>query len=159
MEHVIGIGEYKISSEPADVLKTFSLGTCVGLVVYSNANRVMGMAHVALPNSDINQMDAADSPARYADKAVDLLVDEMKFRYGCKPSDMKVAVIGGFESRMSDQLKIGERNLEMVKHRLKSLGLRYNDNETGGAVSRTVAAAVRSGEIEITSYPMEDPNK
>lgn len=34
MEYVVGIGEYIISANQEDVVKTFALSTCVGIVIY-----------------------------------------------------------------------------------------------------------------------------
>jgi chemotaxis protein CheD len=155
MEYIVGIGEYAISANSNDVIKTFSLGTCVGLVVYSKSKKVMGLAHIALPDSNINLEDSEGCPARYADKAVDLLVNEMKYRYACSSYDLEVAIIGGFDGKMNDNFKIGERNIEVVTEKLKKMGIRCNSIETGGNKSRTVTAYVETGEVEILSYQME----
>ena len=43
MEYVIGIGEYIISANQEDVVKTFALSTCVGIVIYDVNKKILAM--------------------------------------------------------------------------------------------------------------------
>ena len=47
----IGIGELKVSNAAGDVLRSYGLGSCIGLVVLAPRQRTVGMLHVALPES------------------------------------------------------------------------------------------------------------
>jgi len=55
MVKIIGIGEYAISSSEDDIIKTYALASCVGLVVYNPIAKIVGMVHIALPDSNINR--------------------------------------------------------------------------------------------------------
>lgn len=153
MEHVVGIGGYGVSGNQADVIKTFALSTCVGLVYYSMRKRVMGMAHIQLPNSRAkNQQDA---PSRFADAAPEFLLREMMGKFGVTKGEILISLYGGIASRgEGDCFRIGEKNVQMVKAALKSLGLVYSDVDTGGWDSRTLVAHVSSGIVEVIKRPM-----
>ena len=51
MNHVVGISEFKISEDVGDTLITYSLGSCLGLVLYDPITKVGGMVHCLLPLS------------------------------------------------------------------------------------------------------------
>ena len=153
MEHVVGIGGYSISDNQDDVIKTFALSTCVGLVFYSLRRRVMGMAHVQLPNSRASS--SQDSPSRFADTAADFLLREMMSKSGVTKGEVLTSLFGGVDSRGdSDCFRIGEKNLQAVKAALKNLGLHYSDVDTGGHESRTLIAHVSTGVVEVIKRPL-----
>jgi len=151
MEHVIGIGGFAVSQAPADVVKTFALSTCVGLVYYCIPKHVLGMAHIQLPNS--RNMRAEDEPSRFADLAPRHLLDQM-IKLGVSRNQLLVSLYGGIDGTEMDVFRIGEKNIATVKATLKSLGLVYSDVDTGGHDSRTLVAYVASGIVEVIKRPM-----
>ena len=149
MQHIIGLGEYAISNNPLDTIKTFALSTCVGIVLSDPYMRVMSMAHVVMPNSSIDKVESLKTPTRYADTAVDFLLSKMLYSYGCKTNNLKISLYGGIESKYGDYFNIGERNVECIKQILKFKNLGFNYLETGGSYSRTITGFVANGEIEV----------
>lgn len=153
MEHVVGIGGFAVSNDPNDIIKTFALSTCVGLVYYSMRKRCMGMAHIQLPNS--RAMRAEDKPSRFADMAPEHLLKLMMQKYGCTKGEILISLYGGIAGRgAGDCFCIGDKNIDTVKSTLKRLGLVYSDVDTGGADSRTLVAFVNSGIVEVIKRPM-----
>ena len=151
MDHCVGIGGYAISGGQEDVIKTFALSTCVGIVYYSMRKRVLGMVHIQLPSSS-NATD--NNPSRYADLAPGFLLKEMQRKYSLTKGELLVSLFGGIDPRESDFFRIGEKNVREVKKTLKELGLVYSDVDTGGADSRTLIAYVSSGIVEVIKRPM-----
>ncbi|MDL2288057.1 chemotaxis protein CheD [Oscillospiraceae bacterium OttesenSCG-928-F05] len=151
MEYIVGIGEYATSGRTGDVIKTFALATCVGLVYYSMRRRVMGMAHIQLPNG---QNAGENNPTRYADLAPDFLMQEMMKKHGCTKGEILVSLYGGIDGRAQDCFRIGEKNLAIVRAKLKEIGLVYSDVDTGGKDSRTLVADVGTGIVEVIKRPM-----
>ena len=49
MDRIIGIGEYIISDDPEDSIKTFALASCVAVTFYNPFIHLAGMVHIALP--------------------------------------------------------------------------------------------------------------
>ena len=86
MDIIIGIGEFAISDNPQVVIKTFALGSCIAVVMQCPQNGVLGMAHIALPSSEINREESNSRPGYYADTAIALLLDRFMNKYKCRKS-------------------------------------------------------------------------
>ena len=156
MDIVIGIGEYAISDNEQDVLKTFSLGSCVAVTVYSPKKKVLGMVHIALPNSNIDLVASKFKPGHFADTAIPLLLDIFLSKYGCNKYDLIFNMYGGSKStQTNDIFKIGERNIDTVVDILDKNNVTLSKCETGGFMSRTIEAAVISGNVILNSYPLK----
>ncbi len=153
MELVVGIGEFESSNNPADVIKTFALSTCVGLIFYSAQKHCMGMSHIQLPFHRDVTSDA--SPSRFADTAPAFMLQEMTNAYGVTKGELLISLYGGIDPRdEKDCFRVGEKNVFFVKRAIKQLGLSYCDADTGGSVSRTLVASVGSGIVEVVKRPM-----
>ncbi|MDR0324829.1 MAG: chemotaxis protein CheD [Oscillospiraceae bacterium] len=153
MEHVVGIGGYAVSGSPDDVIKTFALSTCVGLVYYSMRKRAMAMAHIQLPVC--RSMSTGDKPSRFADMAPEFLLKEMQQKHAVTPREVLISLYGGIDGRgAGDCFRIGEKNLQVVKDTLRKLGLVYNEVDTGGQESRTLVAYTSTGIVEVIKRPM-----
>ena|GEM_PF-395930 len=153
MEHIVGIGGFAVSGDGPDVIKTFALSTCVGMVFYSLRKRCMGMAHIQLPNS--RAAHAEDKPSRFADVAPKFLLDQMISKFGMTKGEVLISLYGGIDGRgETDCFRIGEKNLATVKAAFKALGLVYNEVDTGGCDSRTLVAYVGTGVVEVIKRPM-----
>ncbi|MCL2003387.1 MAG: chemotaxis protein CheD [Oscillospiraceae bacterium] len=153
MEHVVGIGGYAVSNGPDDIIKTFALATCIGLVYYSMRKRVLAMAHIQLPVC--RAMNGSDKPSRFADVAPEFLLNEMTAKHGVTGREILISLYGGVESiSPGDCFNIGEKNLAEVKNALKKLGLIYNEADTGGHESRTLVAHTSTGIVEVIKRPM-----
>ena len=55
----VDISDMKVSTNPEEILVTYSLGSCVGVVLYDPVVRVGGMIHCMLPLSRIDPEKAA----------------------------------------------------------------------------------------------------
>jgi len=153
MEYVIGIGGYAISDNQADVIKTFALSTCVGMVYYSTRKRAMGMAHIQLPNS--RTASGSDTPSRFADVAPAFLLGQMMKSYDLAKGEIHISLYGGIDGRgESDCFRIGEKNLATVKAAFKNMGLAYSEVDVGGTESRTLVGHVSSGIVDVLKRPM-----
>lgn len=153
MEHIVGIGGYALSEGPDDVIKTFALSTCVGIVYYSMRKRVMGMAHIQLPSSRV--MHTGDKLSRFADTAPEFLANEMIKKFGLTKREILISLYGGIVARnAADCFRIGEKNIETVKAAIRNLGMVYSDVDTGGNESRTLVAYTATGIVEVIKRPM-----
>lgn len=149
MQILVGIGEYKTSSNKGDVLATFALASCVGVVMYSPEKRVMGMAHVMLPDSKINKVDSTNNPGKYADMAVRNLYRELNNKYGVLKAGLHVSIFGGLDSRRNSNFYIGENNVKTVLQELGNMGIKRVYRNTGGSKPRTIYGHVSDGRIEM----------
>ncbi|MDP4145765.1 MAG: chemotaxis protein CheD [Bacillota bacterium] len=154
MEKVIGIGEWAVSNNINDSIKTYALGSCVAVTVYCFDKRVLGMAHIALPYSGIKVTEAKPE-AYFADKALPLLIDKV-CQLSLEPSPkLIIKLFGGAQSNNRlDVFNVGQRNIAAIKNILEQQGFPYDSLNTGGNVSRTVSAYVADGNCEVHKYPL-----
>jgi chemotaxis protein CheD len=154
MDKIIGIGDYAISNDPADVLKTFALASCVAITVYNPILHLAGMVHIALP-FPANQEEAELRPWYYAASGIPLLIDKMTWEFGSRRENLQVKLFGGAESQNSeDYFKIGSRNVKAAQEIISRMDLRIAKAQTGGTLSRSITMSVQTGEIEMTTLPI-----
>ena len=102
MLRIVGVGEILIDDDPKDTVMTFALGSCVALTIYAPSRKVLGMAHIALPDSSINPMKSLESPGYFADTGGDA------FQIGTRNIETIEAILRGY--RLSyDASQIGGR--------------------------------------------------
>jgi len=147
----IGIGEMKISKLPGDILRSYALGSCIGLVVLAPSHRAVGMLHVALPESKINLQLAKDQPGMFADTGVPYLLQEME-RLGCTTADLVVKIAGGASIMDKEAtFEIGKRNILAVKKTLWRYRLGPVGEDVGDVISRTMSVSVDTGIVTVSS--------
>ncbi len=143
-EYLVGIGEFRVAKGFA-VLKTIGLGSCLGLALYDPLEKIGGLAHVMLPKSHNGTVRSA----KYADHAVEMMLEAME-RIGCKRHNIIAKIAGGaqiFEHMTMDFLKIGERNVEIVRSLLKEYNIRVVSEDVGGKLGRSVYFFTNNGKM------------
>jgi chemotaxis protein CheD len=149
--HVVGISDFQTSSNPDDIIITYSLGSCIGMTVYDPATRVGGMIHYMLPLSKISPDKALVKPAMFADTGVPELLKKV-LELGASKSRLVVKVAGG--SQLMDQHKvfnIGERNFLILRKILWKNNILIKAADVGGVISRTVRFELGTGKVTIKS--------
>jgi chemotaxis protein CheD len=142
----VGIGQLAISRDPKEVLVAYGLGSCIGISCYDPQSRVGGLAHVLLPSSDGKRVEDRE-PARFADTGIDLLIRRLA-EAGAVPRRLIVKVAGGaavLGPANAEKFKIGERNAEAIRERLKHHGISPAATDVGGAKGRTLEVHVGTG--------------
>ena len=154
MLKIVGLGEVQISSNYEDIIKTFGLGSCVAITMYSKKNKVLCMDHVVLPDSGIEK-GYNRNPSYFGDTVVALLLNNMIFQFGCEKREIEIHLFGGAASRMeNDVFCIGKRNLHAITKSLANENLYYDMFHTGEYVSRTVEMYVETGKFKVTTQPL-----
>ena len=62
MNITVGIADMQVSNDPDAMLVTYSLGSCIGVMIYDPVVRVGGMLHYMLPDSNLDQVKARTRP-------------------------------------------------------------------------------------------------
>lgn len=134
----VGIADLNVV-RPPDTLVTFALGSCVGICLYDQTARVAGLSHILLPLS--GQMPGNNTPMKYADTAVPLLVKKME-ALGARQAGIKAKIAGGaqmFASMSNASIaNIGARNVAAVKEALAKLHIPIVAEDTGANYGRTL---------------------
>lgn len=145
----VGIGELKIVEKPNRLI-TLGLGSCVGVTLYDLVAKVGGLLHIMLPDS--TQFNNIANPAKFADLGIPLLVSGIKRRGGATGS-LQAKIAGGAQmfSGLNEKfvLNIGERNVEMTRQVLKSMGISLVAEDVGGNRGRTMILDTCSGQVLI----------
>lgn len=155
MELIIGIGDYIVSDNSGDVIKTFALASCVAVTAYSRSHGAAGMIHISLPEPS-GYNNALIKQGHYATTGIPILLEMLARRYGCRPEELEIRLYGGAQSiRENDVFKIGKRNIDMACEVLEKLGVRYQLEEVGGYISRTIELDVASGRVLMSTQPIK----
>ena len=94
----VGIGACALARSPVKI-KTFGLGSCVGITQYDKQERRGGLIHAMLPC--INQTRIKDNPLKYTDSGIEYLVTEI-VKKGSSKKRLEAKLVGGahmFENR------------------------------------------------------------
>ncbi len=149
----VGVGELYASRDPADIIATHALGTCVAVILLDAQSRCAGLAHIALPESAINPEDARTRPARYADTSLPALLEAMA-RVGshAPPQHLTVKLAGGANILQDGNPKhIGWRNVTTLRELLARRGMRVQAEDVGDIISRTVKIGVAGGCVTLNT--------
>src|ERR1035441_813488 len=106
----VGIAECKITQSPIRLL-AYGLGSCVGVLIYDRTKKMGGLAHVMLPSSRLHS--PVNLPGKYADTAVEFLVEELE-KAGCRKAGLISKIVGGanmFSAIFQTAIPIGLRNV------------------------------------------------
>lgn len=148
----VGVGELAVSKTPGDEIKTMALGSCVAIIMLDPINRIVGLLHVALPDSSINEEKSRDRPGMFADSGIPALLKEMA-RFGYKQGGRLIVKLAGGATIMDPKstFNIGKRNILAIKKMLWKYRLGAVGEDLGENYSRTVSIDVSSGRIIVSS--------
>ncbi|MBO8159374.1 chemotaxis protein CheD [Thermosyntropha sp.] len=145
----VGMADLKLAKAP-DKLMTAGLGSCIGICVRDKDQRLGALAHIMLPLS--TQARNAENKAKFADTAIELLIQEMK-KNGADISRLEAKFAGGAQmfkfSGESDIMKIGQRNAEAVEEYLQKYKIRILAKDVGGNHGRTITYDPDTGDLLI----------
>ena len=91
---IVNVSDAKASSNPSDVLITYSLGSCIAVCLYDQSAQIGGMLHYQLPDSKMDVDRAKKRPFMFADTGVKILIDQL-VRLGANKKRMQVKIAGG----------------------------------------------------------------
>ncbi len=147
MNQIVGVADMKVSNNPEESVITYSLGSCIGLVIYDPVVKVGGILHYMLPESSIDNEKASKKPFMFADTGIPRLF-KTAYQYGAKKNRIKIYVAGGAE--ILDQkgfFNIGKRNYMALKKMFFKNGVMIDKQDVGGNINRTVRIEIATGDI------------
>ena len=87
----VGMADLAATIAPQNLV-TIGLGSCVGICLYDKATKVGGLAHIMLPDS--TQGRTMQNKAKYADTAIEVLLEEMT-KLGAQKRRITAKIAGG----------------------------------------------------------------
>ena len=140
-----------------DSVTTLGLGSCVGVAIRDKENKVGGLAHVMLPDSTAIRNNT--NIYKFADTGITELVRLMEEK-GAKRSRMVAKIAGGAQmfsfQNKSELVRVGDRNVEASKKKLKELGIPIIAEDTGDSYGRTVIFYPETGDFVIRAVGKEE---
>jgi chemotaxis protein CheD len=149
MKQIVGVADMKVSNDQKDDIITYSLGSCIGLVIYDPFVKIGGMLHYMLPDSKIDREKATANPFMFSDTGIPRLF-KTAYTFGAKKQRMKIYIAGGAE--ILDQkgfFNIGKRNYMALKKMFFKNNVLINNQNIGGNVNRTIRLEIATGNIYI----------
>jgi chemotaxis protein CheD len=146
---IVGIGDCKVSKDPADTIVTHALGSCIGIMIHDPVAKVAGLLHYMLPESSLDAGKAQARPYMFADTGIPLLI-QSAIALGAVKSRLVVMAAGG--AQMMDPngtFNIGQRNQLALRKLMWKAGVIVHSEEVGGNNSRTVRIEVATGRVQL----------
>lgn len=145
----VGMADLKVCKYP-DALTTLGLGSCVGVALYDPVTKVSGLLHCMLPDSTAIRNNS--NLAKFADTGIDELIKEM-ITQGANKSRLVAKLAGGAQmfalQATNDSLRVGERNSEAARKKLKEHNIRVISEDCGLSYGRTVEFYSETGDYVI----------
>jgi len=152
---VVDISDAKVSSDPKDVLTTYSLGSCIGVCLYDPVAHVGGMLHYQLPDSKIDKHKAEKFPFMFADTGMAMMVKKL-LTVGAGAKTMKVKIAGGAAMSIGPKdFDIGKRNYLSIRKLLWKNGMFIDAEDIGGTSPRNMYLNIADGSVTIRSIGLE----
>ena len=147
MKKVVGVADMAISNAPDENLITYSLGSCIAVVIYDPVVKVGGMLHYMLPESSLDPDKARQNPWMFADTGISTLFKQ-SYQLGARKENIVVKVVGG--AQILDQngvFNIGKRNYLAMRKIFWKNNVMVASEQVGGTVNRTVRLEMDSGRV------------
>jgi len=145
----VGMADWRTSLHPA-TLMTLGLGSCVGVCLYESKKKIIGLAHVMLPDS--SQVRSNTNRAKFADTGIADMIQEM-VKMGADIRCLTAKIAGGAQmfaySSSSDIIRVGARNAESTRDILKNYKIPLIADDTGGSFGRTIEFNSTDGALMI----------
>jgi len=162
----VRIAEFKVAPAPA-LLKSYGLGSCIGVTLYDPELRIGGLAHILLPAwgkgkpreaGKERAAAAPKNPLKYADLALEAMRNHLLER-GCAAERLEAKIAGGAnmfsflfsEAPAGAKPSIGDRNVRAVRDKLKRLGIPLQAEDVGGEEGRTLELDLSTGALRVTT--------
>lgn len=149
MNIVVGVSDARTSADPADVIATYSLGSCIGVAVYDPVRKVAGMLHYQLPTATADPARGEEKPLMFADTGMAWLLKEME-KHGADRKRLKVKIAGAAEMLADATLfQIGKRNHASIRKILWQQGIFIDGEDVGGKTPRNLYLSVADGSVVV----------
>jgi len=150
----VSMGKGAVTRAP-HIISSPGLGSCVVVALYDTEQKLGGLAHIMLPDS--NSLNGYHPPYHCADTAIATLIREL-WSMRATPQNMVAKLVGGAKMFLSsDDLSpgIGEQNIISVKYILKRKQIPVIGENTGGNCGRSVEFYLDSGKVVVKAIGRE----
>ena len=145
----VGMADLNVCVAPNGIT-TLGLGSCVGIALRDPVTKIGGLAHIMLPDSTSIRNNT--NIPKFADTGIEELVKQVVAK-GASRARLVAKIAGGaqmfaFQTK-SDMVRIGERDVEASKKKLRELKIPILAEDTGKNYGRTVIFYPETGDFII----------
>lgn len=151
-EFQIGLG-MMLAVKERSILSIPGLGSCVGLALRDVVSGIGGLAHIVLPDSK-ECSDAITWPGKYADTAVNALVNRM-LSLGAEVLYLRAKLVGGANVLTSGGFD-GSKNANRVRAELSAIPIKIVAEDLGSNLSRSMRFDTSNWKITIRRFHQRD---
>lgn len=147
MRRIVGVADMAVSNNTRETLITYSLGSCIAVIIYDSQANVGGMLHYMLPDSSMDREKARKRPAMFADTGIPWLFKQ-SYLLGAQKSSLAVRVAGGAQILDENGIfNVGRRNYLALREIFHRNGVAILGEHVGGQVNRTVRLEMQTGRV------------
>lgn len=147
MRKIVGVADMAISNAPDETVITYSLGSCIAVVIFDPVAKVGGMLHFMLPESSLSPDKARDNPSMFADTGIAALF-KRSYQFGAKKDNIVVKAVGGAQILDENGIfNIGKRNYLAMRKIFWRNNVMIAAEHVGGSVNRTVRLEIGTGQV------------
>ena len=125
-------GEFVIIPSSDDVSIKTLLGSCVAMMFYDTKQKVIGMNHFLLPDTQ-----ATKDSLKFGLYSVETMLNEM-YKMGSKKEDLIVKIAGGAHVLNDSKNRIGDKNIDFALDFCKQEGIEVVSQHTRGDQGRII---------------------
>lgn len=148
-DFVVQMGCIKVAKSPCRLVAI--LGSCVGITLFDSGNRIGGLAHVLMPQSN-GKTEGNDSKGHYVDIAVPALIEELSFA-GADIGGLKAKLYGGANVLHSVQsevaINVAKKNILKSREALDKAGIEVIDEDVGGSLGRKIFVHLEDFQVTV----------
>lgn len=130
------------------ILRTL-LGSCIGVALYERRLKLIGLAHIVMPNS----MGRTDVLGKYADTAIPETIRQLLKVANTQRLELSAKIAGGANMfanvSTASSNTMGEQNREAVESVLKKWNIPITARHLGGMSGRRMVVHVPTGLVQI----------
>ena len=125
------------------------LGSCIGVALYERRLKLVGLAHIVMPNS----MGRTDALGKYADTAIPETIRQLLKVANAQRLELSAKIAGGANmfANVSTISKnsMGEQNTAAVENALKKCNIPITARHLGGSSGRRMVVQLPTGVVQI----------
>jgi len=142
---VVGMADFKTGKAPVSIIT--SLGSCIGVCIYSKKHKAGGMLHFMLSTAKDAVSSTSFKVAKYADTGIPELMNKLKKTYGIEPKDCVAKIFGGAKIIKKITNEIGAQNEETARNVLIKSNIKISAAKTGGEKGYKIIFNLEDGTV------------
>lgn len=157
-KRVVGVGDMIVSNDPDDLIVTYALGSCLGLVIYDPVAKVGGMLHAMLPDSSIHRKKEEPlNPHKFVNTGIPMLFKEA-YKLGAQKKKIKIKMTG-CSNILDDSnfFNIGKRNYAAARKLLWKNNVIIDAEHCDNSKSVTLTLEIKTGKVTMRIQNKEIP--